>query len=153
MGLLNKLFKRKVQEEKQYQVESVKVEHKKEQTIFEKYPDGLPYEILDLIDYEKFGAMLKKENLLPPSYDRKPVDVTIKLMGDVPRLKLTFKSKTSESCRVVAIYRYDVSCAKNDDIKAFYSNDLMEEQWKKFAEYIMDYWNSYARFTVMKKDF
>ena len=153
MSLLKKLFKRNQQEAiKEEQTKIVETPHNKKQSIYEKYPDGLPLEVLQLIDYQKFGAMLKKESLLPPSYDKNPVDVKIVIVGDVPRVKLTFKSKTSESIRRVAIYRYDVSFSKNDDIKAFYSNDLMQQQWKQFAEYVMDYWNSYARFHVMKKD-
>ena len=125
------------------------VEETKNQSFSEKYPDGLPKIVLELIDYTKFGAMLKQERLLPPSYDKTPYSISIVLVGDIPRLKLVFKSKTSESYRKIAIYRYDVSCAKNNEV-AFYSNFLMQEQWRKFAEYVMEYWESSFRFEVMK---
>lgn len=133
-----------------YKPTKIKKEEKNK-TIKEKYPNGLPLEVLEQIDYKKFGTLLKQNKLLPPSYDRNPADVSIVLVGDIPRLKLTFKSKTSESYRIIAVYRYDVSCAKNN-MTAYYTNLLMQEQWRKFAEYVMDYWGSSFRFTVMKKD-
>ena len=74
MGLLTKLFKRK-QDEK---IEEIKEETKEylkktslfEPSFYEKYPDGLPLEVLNLIDFKYFGAKLKQEQLLSPSYDR-----------------------------------------------------------------------------------
>ncbi|MBQ8615614.1 MAG: hypothetical protein IJ415_03510, partial [Clostridia bacterium] len=90
MGLLTKLFNRKKDEK----IEETKVEKvvdasntpikdmpltempiRHEQTVFQKYLNGLPLMVLEDIDYSKFGAMLKQERLLPPSYDRKPIKV------------------------------------------------------------------------------
>ena len=61
------------------------------------YPNGLPKNVLEVIDYSKFGAMLKQEQLLPPSYDKKPIKVEIGDWCGYPRVFLTFKSKTSDS--------------------------------------------------------
>lgn len=130
MGLLTKLFKRKQNEK----IEETKAEKvidarntpikdlpltvmpvRQEQTVFQKYPNGLPLMVLEYIDYSKFGAMLKQERLLPPSYDRKPIKVEIDGVCDKPRVMLTFKSTTSESVRMFSIYGYSVaSSAKSE---------------------------------------
>ena len=61
--------------------------------VVDVYPNGLPKNVLEVIDYTKFGAMLKQEQLLPPSYDRRPVNVEIEDLYGKPRVVLTFKSK------------------------------------------------------------
>ena len=100
--------------------------------MFEKYPNGFTFEELQQIDFSKFGQVLKQKQLLPPSYDRKPASVDIKLVGDIPRVKLTFKSKTSDSYWTVAIYRYDVAFAKQGS-KIYQANYLIGREWEKFC--------------------
>lgn len=133
MRLFDKLLKRNPVEEKIEEVKEPKeVEIKREPTFKEQYPDGLPLKLLKGIEYKNFGAILKQKQLLPPSYDRKPASVNIELVGDIPRIKLIFKSKTSESYCTIAIYRYDVSYAKKDS-KIYQSNYLIGREWEKFC--------------------
>ena len=112
MSLLDKLFKRnqqeKLEETKQEFVSLASV-LKKETSVMDRYPDGLPLMVLEYIDYSKFGAMLKQEQLLPPSYDRRPIKVDIDEDYGRPRVILTFKSKTSDSWRMVSISGYCVT--------------------------------------------
>lgn len=103
MKLLEKLLRKKeveeVQEEKPVNVGFVT---SRRQTYRETHPNGLSMAELKIIDYDKFGAILKQKKLLPPSYNRKPADVDFSTANNgCPRVKLTFRSKTSESYRVV----------------------------------------------------
>lgn len=138
MRLFDKLLKRKYEE-----VEEVKelkeVEIKREPTFREVYPDGLSLKLLKGIEYKNFGAILKQKQLLPPSYDRKPASVDIELVGDIPRIKLTFKSKTSDSYWTIAIYRYDVSYAKQGS-KIYQTNYLIGREWEKFCARVMRFY-------------
>ena len=86
------------------------------------YPNGLPKNVLEVIDYSKFGAMLKQEQLLPPSYDKKPIKVEIGDWCGYPRVFLTFKSKTSESFRIVGICRYSVAYSTRMDKRISFWN-------------------------------
>ena len=115
------------------------------------YPDGLPRNVLEVIDYNKFGAMLKQEQLLPPSYDRKPIAVEIEEICGKPRVVLTFKSKTSESYRLVGIYGYYVSYSIRMDkpIKIMELNPLMIPIWRRFAESVMWNWENGYRFKIL----
>ena len=117
-------------------------EQPRELTFYEKYPDGLPLEILELIDFKHFGAKLKQEQLLPPSYDRNPIKVEIEDRCGYPRVFLTFKSKTSESYRIVGICRYSVSYSLRMDkpIKVLETNPPMIQVWRRFAENVMWAW-------------
>ena len=113
MSLIDKLFKRnqreKVEEEVKQEFEPLASVLKKDPSVMERYPDGLPLMVLEYIDYSKFGAMLKQEQLLPPSYDRRPIKVDIDEDYGKPRVILTFKSKTSDSWRMVSISGYCVT--------------------------------------------
>lgn len=117
-------------------------EQSRELTFFEKYPDGLPLEVLELIDFKHFGAILKQEQLLPPSYDRKPVKVEFEDWCGYPRIFLTFKSKTSESYRIVGICRYSVAYSTRMDkpVKVMETNPLMIPIWRRFAQNVMWAW-------------
>ena len=84
-------------------------EQQKKQSFTQKYPNGLPIEVLKQISFTRFGAMLKQNNLLPPSYDRKPIKIEIDENYDKPRVILTFKSKNSDNSRTVSIYGYSVA--------------------------------------------
>ena len=151
MRLIDRLFKRnqsvKEKEVKQ-ELESLASVLKKDQGVMDRYPEGLPLMILEYIDYSKFGAMLKQEKLLPPSYDRRPADVGITFIGDVPRLKLTFKSKTSDSIILLSICKYDLSCAKKSD-KAYHRNMEMEKIWLEFAKRTMYLWERGYRYELL----
>ena len=101
MRLFDKLLKRNKQEEQHVEEkqldENLPPKHKTE-TVKERYPEGLSLDILKKIDYSKYGAILKQQQLLPPSYDRNPASVKVSLDKDAqPFVKLVFKSKTSAS--------------------------------------------------------
>ena len=103
----------------------------------ERYPNGLPLNILKNLDYSKFGAILKSKQLLPPSYDRNPAGIDIKPSesGD-HNVKLIFKSKTSASYRIISIRKYDVSMTINNS--ALYNfMPIMSREWENFCERIM----------------
>ena len=114
----------------------------------ERYLDGLTLEVLQEIDYSKYGAILKQRQLLPPSYDRNPVGVEIRPSehGD-HNIGLIFKSKTSESYRIISIRRYNVSMAINDSFLYDYM-PIMSREWENFCErvvYCADRGISYSR--------
>lgn len=115
------------------------------------YPDGLPLYVMQVIDYKKFGAMLKQEQLLPPSYDKRPNEVKIDTDLGIPILRLTFKSKTSNSYRIIGISRYYVSCARNGDT-VHKIDPLMIAVWRRFAEYVMWKWEQGYRFELFDQD-
>lgn len=155
MGLLDKLRKRN-KEEKIGEIntqlnEDIKKTSFFEPSFYEKYPDGLPLEVLELIDYKHFGALLKQKQLLPPSYDRKPVKVEIDGVCDKPRVILTFKSTTSDSEREISIYGYTVasSSKKKDALTILEVNGYMIEEWYKFAERVMWNWDRGYRSNLM----
>ena len=150
MGLLKKIFIKNKQEEleKEETSKMIEITHKQESTIFQRYPDGLPLDVLQLISFQKFGAMLKGNNLLPPSYDKNPIKVEIDQKYDKPRVILTFKSKTSESLRQVSIFGYSVASGKvnKDGLTILEVSYLMQEQWIIFAESLMYDWEHGNRF-------
>jgi len=117
------------------------------------YPNGLPKNVLEVIDYSKFGAMLKQEQLLPPSYDKKPIKVEIDNRYELPHVVLTFKSKTSESYRLVGIFKYSVSYSTrmNTPIKVMEVNPLMIPLWRRFAESVMWAWENGYRYGLVDK--
>ena len=118
------------------------------------YPDGLPRNVLEVINYKKFGAMLKQEQLLPPSYDRKPVKVEIEDWCGYPRVFLTFKSKTSESFRVVGICRWSVAYSTRLDkpVKVMETHPLMIPVWRRLAESVMWKWENGYRAEICDWD-
>ena len=135
MKLLEKLLRRKeaknVQEEKPVNVGFVTP---RRQTYRETHPNGLSMAMLKIIDYEKFGTVLKQKNLLPPSYDRKPAEVDFSTANNgCVRVKLTFKSNTSDSYRVVAISGYNVSYGVNMPYTYDHS-EQMSKEWEDFVE-------------------
>ena len=104
--------------------------------------------MLKNIDYSKFGKILKSDQLLPPSYDRKPVGVEVKPSecGD-NNVKLIFKSKTSPSYRIISIRGYNVSMTVNNSTLYNYM-PIMSREWENFCErvvYCADRGISYSR--------
>ena len=154
MRLIDRIFKRnqreKVEEVKR-EVEPLASVLKKDLTVKERYPEGMPIMVLEYIDYSKFGAMLKQEQLLPPSYDRRPIKVDIDEDYGKPRVILTFKSKTSDSWRQVSISGYSVAYSEkiNQPITILEVNSLMSEVWLEFAERTMYLWERGYRFELM----
>jgi len=144
MRLFDKLLKRNQQAE---QLEQQLVEEKqldenlpqryKRESVKQRYPYGLPLNMLKSINYSKYGAILKQRQLLPPSYDRNPVGVEIRPSehGD-HNIGLIFKSKTSESYRIISIRQYNVSMAINDSFLYDYL-PIMSREWENFCERIM----------------
>ncbi len=129
--------------------ESKKKEQTKQLTFFEKYPDGLSLEVLKLIDFKHFGAKLKQEQLLPPSYDRKPIEIDLFLDAEnIPNVELVFKSKTSSCYMVVNIHKYNVACSKNRSY-ALAVNSQISEVWCKFAENVMWAWDRGYNFALV----
>lgn len=155
MSLIDKLFKRnqreKVEEEVKQEFEPLASVLKKDPSVMERYPDGLPLMVLEYIDYSKFGAMLKQEQLLPPSYDRRPIKVDIDEDYGKPRVILTFKSKTSDSWRMVSISGYCVTYSEkiNQPITILEENQFISEVWRNFAERTMYLWERGYRFELL----
>ena len=157
MGLLDRLFKRKQEEkiEEKNEVIVPKIEERKyvelnTGNVTNLYPDGLPLMVLEYIDYSKFGVMLKQERLLPPSYEAKPIKVELDNNYGKPRVVLTFKSKTSDSERLVGITGYIVSYERkiNQPIRIMEVNPLMIAVWRRFAEHVMWKWERGYRFEL-----
>ena len=155
MGLLDKLFKRnqkeKVEEEVKQEFEPLASVLKKEPSVMERYPNGLPLTVLELIDYSKFGAMLKQERILPPSYNRKPISLEIDMVNELPRVILAFKSETSDSVRYVSIYGYSVAYSTriNTPVTVLEVNYNLQEIWRNFAERVMWNWERGYRFSLI----
>jgi len=160
MSLLKTLFRRKNEEQVIYNQEVVNNNEKPieigyiKPSLAEKYPEGLPLNVLQIIDYKKFGAMLKKEQLLPPSYDRNPIKVEIDEKFGGPRVILTFKSETSDSERVVSIYGYTVAYSSkiNTPITILEVNNFMSEVWREFAEHVMWSWDRGYRYSLIEQE-
>lgn len=157
MGLLERLFKRKKEEkiEEKNEVVVPKIQERKyvelnTGNVINLYPDGLPLMVLEYIDYSKFGVMLKQEQLLPPSYESKPIKVELDNNYGKPRVVLTFKSKTSDSERLVGITGYIVSYERkiNQPIRIMEVNPLMIAVWRRFAEHVMWKWERGYRFEL-----
>lgn len=126
--------------------ETEKKEQTKQLTFYEKYPDGLPVEVLELIDFSHFGAMLKQEQLLPPSYGKRPTDVAVYIgKKGLPVLILTFNSKTSNSYRKLMVVGYVVSESINNPI-GYITNADISSQWQEFAQRVMYLWERGYRF-------
>lgn len=102
----------------------------------EIYPDGLPISVLSQVDFNAFGRILKRKQLLPPSYDRNPAEIKIKADKEIPSVELIFKSKTTPSYWSVFIKRYYVSAAKSSRV-AYEENPRMSAEWCNFAGRIM----------------
>ena len=90
------------------------------------------------INWIEFGARLKQEQLLPPSYDRKPTKVNISLSKqNKPKVELVFNSKTSDSYRTIMI------CNDNEIYE--YTNGAINQPtrlelkttWNKFKEHVI----------------
>lgn len=155
MRLFDKILKRneKEQEQKLEQVEEKSADinlpqRYKREGVKQRYPHGLPLNILKNLDYSKYGVVLKQQQLLPPSYDRKPVGVEVMPSehGD-HNIKLIFKSKTSASYRIISIRGYDVSMSTNNASIHFYM-PIMSREWENFCErvaYCADRGISYSR--------
>ena len=158
MGLLDKLLKRKQEEKVEENREIVQSEENKRKyvelntgNVTILYPDGLPLMVLEYIDYSKFGSMLKQEQLLPPSYDRRPIKVDIDEDYGKPRVILTFKSKTTDNCRLVSIFGYRVAYSEkiNQPLTILEVNQRMSEVWRNFAEITMYRWERGYRFELL----
>ena len=119
--------------------------------IVDVYPKGLPRNVLEIIDYSKFGAMLKRERLLAPSYDRRPINVEIDNRYGSPRVILTFKSTKSENVRFVSIMGFSVSYSKkiNTELTILEVNLEMMEVWCEFAERVMWAWENGYRYSLL----
>jgi len=115
------------------------------------YPKGLPRNVLEVIDYSKFGAMLKSERLLAPSYDKRPINVEIDNRYGSPRVILTFKSTKSENVRFVSIMGFSVSYSKkiNTELTILEVNLEMTAVWREFAEQVMWAWENGYRYSLI----
>ena len=142
MRIIERIFNKKQLEKEQLYAKPQNLELKKERerSVFEKYPDGIPASVLEQIDYSKFGAMLKQEKLLSPSYNKSPSNMRIAYDCGVPKLKLRFRSTTSSSYKTLEIFKYNVFCVSKGSTD-FYLNSEMEEIWRKFVEEVMTKWD------------
>ncbi len=146
---VSQLTEKHIEEEKERPIELIG-----SPTLLEKYPYGLPIQVLEMIDYEQFGTLLKQEQLLPPSYDKKPLNVEIDTVIELPRVLLTFKSKTTESVRQIEIYKYIVSYSENvgSSLTGLEVNDQMTNIWYNFAERVMFAWDRGYRNNLMTNE-
>ena len=153
MRIIERLFKKKQAEktEAKQELEPLAKVLKKDQSVIGRYPDGLPLMVLEYLDYGKFGALLKQDQLLPPSYDRRPIKVDIDEDYGKPRVILTFKSKTSDSWRMVSISGYCVTYSQkiNQPITILEVNEQMSKVWCEFAERTMYLWERGYRFELL----
>ena len=153
MRIIERLFKKKQAEktEAKQEFEPLAKVLKKDQSVIGRYPDGLPLMVLEYLDYSRFGALLKQDQLLPPSYDRRPIKVDIDEDYGKPRVILTFKSKTSDSWRMVSISGYCVTYSQkiNQPITILEVNEQMSKVWCEFAERTMYLWERGYRFELL----
>lgn len=93
-------------------------------------------------DYTQFGTKLKQEGLLPPSYDKKPASVEIRLDNDCSvMVELVFKSKTSNSCRSIK------ACANN--VYEYVNGS----KFGKVSTSIGDIWHDFVERSMRSIDF
>jgi hypothetical protein len=70
----------------------------------EEFVADLSYVELQYADWPRFAGMLKRDGVLSNSYDKKPVTVEYSLdKQNSPVVELTFRSKTSDSVRIVLL--------------------------------------------------
>lgn len=126
MSLLDKLLGRKVAKQSQGE--------KSKQSFVELHPEGLSMSHLEALDYEKFGAVLKQQKLLHPSYNQKPANTEIFVGQDGhPRVKLYFGSIGSPFYKVIIISGYKVSYSTQMPHGVQHSEE-MSNAWVKFVE-------------------
>lgn len=106
----------------------------------EKFIEKLSLLELSEINWSDFGAKLKQEQLLPPSYDRHPTSVKFRLSKtNKPVAEIVFNSKTSDSYRTIVIH---------DDNDVFeYTNGAQNMPTRKE---LVDVWQDFKRGQKLK---
>jgi len=103
---------------------------------------------LNEIDWSEFGTRLKREKLLPPSYDRKPKLIKIGLSDkNIPQVELTFMSTTTPSTRKLILTENGVMDFTNgynpkiNDVWNSFKNSIRMRNELKKARIIRDHVN------------
>ena len=95
------------------------------------------FELADA-NWEYFGGMLKRNNALPNSYDKKPTSVIVSLdKRNQPKVTVTFESKTSDSVRKLALMQDSAHQLVNgvlSDNKI--QNELLNDLWAYYRKEI-----------------
>lgn len=95
------------------------------------------FELADA-NWEYFGGMLKRNNALPNSYDKKPTSVIVSLdKRNQPKVTVTFESKTSDSVRKLALMQDGAHQLVNgvlSDNKI--QNELLNDLWASYRKEI-----------------
>lgn len=103
--------------------------------------EALPLTMVDFnnVDWSKFGAILKREKLLPPSYDKKPTSVEISLAKDkLPKVELIFSSKTTDNTRKILIHDDEIWDMGNSFSGNTKFNMSLQNAWWNFAKTIRE---------------
>ena len=94
---------------------------------------------LDNADWTKFAGVLKRDRLLPNSYVKTPADKQLGIdENGKPKIRLTFKSATSNSVRELEFFQNDVSQCVNGTVTDKQHAELLDA-WKNFQDDIR-YW-------------
>jgi hypothetical protein len=84
---------------------------------------------LQKIDYVTFASELKLYGLLPPSYDKNPSNIEFSYdLGGLPKVELTFKSKTNSNLRKLSLYIN--GCVREEVNGNSKNNSEVEDIWK-----------------------
>ena len=109
------------------------------QTIEEKFPNGLPLDILKNIDWKVFGYLLGKHYFLPNNYLLQPIEESIIEKPDkAHEVLLKFIGEDKKDYIVLKIKKFKVEELEAQNIsKRGYLNDNLSDLYKVFAESVM----------------
>lgn len=97
------------------------------------YEEKLSLLELSEINWSNFGAMLKQEQLLPPSYDKHPTSVKFRLSKtNKPVAEIVFNSKTSDSYRTIVIHDSDDVFEYTNGAQNISTRNELVEAWQNF---------------------
>ena len=135
MGIID-FFKNKKIKDIEINNQKLNVEVEKQAMENEKFiPDISLYEF-ENTDWLEFGRLLKQNQLLSNSYNKKPSEVVVKLSkAGQPMVLLTFKSETSNSVRKFMLLQNQAFQYVNDAIGDG-KNQELNNIWKTFRERI-----------------
>ena len=109
------------------------------QTIEEKYPNGLPLEVLQNIDWKLFGYHLGKHYFLPNNYLLQPIEESIIEKSDnAHEVLLKFIGVDKKDYIVLKIKKFEVEELEAQNIsKRGYLNSDLSALYKVFAETVI----------------
>ena len=109
------------------------------QTIEEKYPNGLPLEVLKDIDWKLFGYHLGRYCFLPSDYLLNPTEETIVEKSDkAHEVKLKFVGAKTNAYIVLKIKKFAVEVIEEQNIcNSYYLKNNLSDLYKIFAESVI----------------